>query len=472
MFEEFRRLERGQEVVASEGSIGGTTEETSEDRKEFIWNTLLDYPGYIGGERVWELYKRKSRVDVREEKGEFLKEFRNVRAKFGKLKEKEKTAFRKKREVRRQHKTLMGGFSEKEEMKATEGEFGFSEEQLVSSLREDVSKAKYYADLCEDVQSVYPSLSNHLTDSIQDMIRATMRAHIKDELRPVLTHELGDFTNPYLMLKTSRERLLHKVAVRSKFEENLVEALLDDDLQLAKLRSNVDVLPPEVCEPLMAFRGVTDWSADATTRLSQKLDAVRALLDVLITGGPSDAGDGRAGQEWGFSTRTRSDERLGGWNVGRPESSEMAELKKVRYPTLQRVAHSLSGNDAVYRSSTAHMIDVLERSKGWSFSDKIKAVNTMKEVYDNLPNSNYYKKKLDKAMPINRLKRRQFLKMKLYKTFPRNWRTRSRLGIYHKSFVATKSLAARQSERKQKDADRKKKEEREKKQAQATKKKK
>ena len=491
LFQQFQQLEH-QAVVgispaaadavptAPAEAVDATQEVVDAPEKEFIWNTLLDYPGFMGGERLWELWRKrlggKAGGDLATEKAEFLRSFRSLRARFGKMREREKTAFRKKREVRRLHKSLMGGYKAEEAASEARGKV-----DEVASMREDVAKARYYAELCEEVAEAYPTAGDQFDDSIRAALRGALRTQTRDELRPVLTHELADFRNPYLMVRTTRERLLHKVAVRSKFEEALVDELLDEDAELARLRSRQgDLMPPEVLEPLMAFRGVTRWSSDASERLRQKLEAVNEIIDSVA----SEKSQGERSSSWrwkhpyknhlGFESVAK-DERLGGWNFGRPESEDRAEIRRMRYPTLQRVAHSLAA-DPVYRSVTSHTIDVLERSKGWSFADKIKAVNTMKEVVDNLPSSGYYAKKLDKALPLNRLRLRRArpgsLPLKLYKTFPRNWRTRSRLGIYHKSFVATKSLANRQSERRQKDADRKKKEEREKKQAQLAKKKK
>ena len=54
--------------------------------------------------------------------------------------------------------------------------------------------------------------------------------------------------------------------MRNQLDESLLDRWLDKQPALTKLRSKAE-LPPEVVEPLMAFRGDVRWSFDSRTRL-------------------------------------------------------------------------------------------------------------------------------------------------------------------------------------------------------------
>ena len=448
----------------------------------FIWNVLSTYPGYIGVDRTYQLYKESLKVSSvnlsEEDRTNFRSIFRVLRIRWGKTKDKEKGFLRKRREAGRKHKMLTNsGYSEDVPESIDQPVHPlFSDAQITASLVEDCKKAEEYSSAVKSIDYAFSTVKFD-SDSFQDVLRRALSKHIKDEVRPVLTNELADYSNPYMMKRSAFSRAIHERCVRNKLEESQVDSFLDSNQDLKKMRSSAD-LPPEVTEPLQAFRGVVDWNHDPQERLMQKLSNVQLILDALekepdvsklVSELPIPEN-----KNWrfhhpfknyfGFVSAAPS-ERTGGWNFGRPKSDEMQEAQQVRYPTLQRVAHSLP-TDPLYSESVKHSIGILERSKGWDFESKIRAVNTMKEVYDNLPSSSYYRKKLDGVFSTNRRRG------KLYRTFPRGWATRSRKGIYHRSPVSTISLSQRQHDRKQKDNDRKKKADREAKQAQAPKKKK
>lgn len=70
----------------------------------------------------------------------------------------------------------------------------------------------------------------------------------------------------------------------------------------------------------------------------------------------------------------------------------------LRYPNLQCVAHSLP-KDPKYRAIVSHSIKVFERSKGWDQTSKIKAINRLINVYNNMSSSYYYSRVMEKSVP-------------------------------------------------------------------------
>ncbi|VWU49412.1 conserved protein, unknown function, partial [Hepatocystis sp. ex Piliocolobus tephrosceles] len=98
-----------------------------------------------------------------------------------------------------------------------------------------------------------------------------------------------------------------------------------------------------------------------------------------------------------FKTNIRK-KYIGGIKNEKPLNIDEEELGYMRYPNLQCVAHSLP-KDEKYRDNVIHTIKVLERSKYWDHSSKIKAINTLIDVWNEMNNSEFYEKMLDKALP-------------------------------------------------------------------------
>jgi len=394
---------------------------------------------------MWEWWVKKAGVaDTYSAKAEFRGIFKVLRLKFGAERAKVKSKLRRRREARRQHRQMSNvGYTEDDPMPPVESEL-FAEPHLTNSMVEDRWKAEYYLNACNQIDATFPPRAAAISsDCFNDILRLALRLHARDEVRPVLTHELADSPNPYTLKRAALERLLHHGVVRNKLEESLVEKFLDASPGLAKLRASADA-PPELTEPLAAFRGLTDWSCDPRERLRQKLVAINLALDGAALPPPVWRFKHPFRNHFGFASAAPF-ERTGGWNVGRPQSRLDLEMKRMRYPTLQRVAHSLP-KDPVYRSSVIQSINVLERSKGWELEDKTRAVNTMKEIYDSLPSSKLYKENLEKALPVKRPNSRQKGAHPL-KTFPIGYSNQGKRGVYHKSFVATKPLWQRVAER-------------------------
>merc|ERR1711920_489164 len=128
----------------------------------------------------------------------------------------------------------------------------------------------------------------------------------------------------------------------------------------------------------------------------------------------------------------------GGSRFGQPLHPAKAQMGQLRYPTLQRVAHTLP-RDPKWRAHVVRTIRLLERSKNWEFDKKVEAVNRMKEVYDRLKPSAEWNEALDEKLPLNRVPshlKRKFAKDKEYvKTFVKRYRvrkafTRYRTGLF------------------------------------------
>ena len=45
------------------------------------------------------------------------------------------------------------------------------------------------------------------TDRISDVLAAALRNHVTEQNRPVLTHELADYDNPYMTKRSTMERV-------------------------------------------------------------------------------------------------------------------------------------------------------------------------------------------------------------------------------------------------------------------------
>merc|ERR1740120_684323 len=96
-----------------------------------------------------------------------------------------------------------------------------------------------------------------------------------------------------MMKRSALERILHERCVRNQLDERVMPRLLDQQPDLVKLRARA-ALPPEVLEPLAAFRGDVRWSFDARERLAQKLEGASAALEAVATAGGGDPTAARA----------------------------------------------------------------------------------------------------------------------------------------------------------------------------------
>lgn len=304
--------------------------------------------------------------------------------------------------------TRPGDFSEfSAEVTAKE----FSPESQTVSLIEDVFKANIYESMHEKALEQWPR-KNILSDSLKDNITSAIREHIINFNRPVLTNLLADYSNPYMMKRQIYESFLHAKCLRNTNDEKVVKWLLNESTNLQKLTHKA-AAPPEVVEPLFAFNGVTKYSFDDKISSRMKITNILDVLKKCSVGDKSELEEIIKSlpetitsdqyhpnhpfrNHFGFETCVPYG-TCGGITMGRPMSDINKELRQIRYPTLQRVAHSLP-KDGKYRSAVKHAINTLEISKDWSFEDKLKAINTMKEVFDNLACSRRYSKSMKRVL--------------------------------------------------------------------------
>nr|AET50789.1 hypothetical protein [Eimeria tenella] len=287
----------------------------------------------------------------------------------------------------------------------------FTEEAQTLSLVEDAYKAEVYEEICARLSREWET-RDHLSDSFVDILEEALRHDLMDQSRPTLVNEFTDFDNPYMLKRQALKRLLEERGTRNALDESMIDKYLDKRPDLLKLRLAAK-LPPEVVEPLVAFHGITCYNFDKRTRLGQKVNAVlKAVnsvdceLDQVLQSLEENRRSDMIHEfhpfrnHFGFVSAIPTG-TAGSILMGREESGTDKELRMIRYPTLQRVAHTLP-KDAKYRAIVAHAIRVLERSRGWDFKDKLKAVSTLIEVYNHLPPSATYERKLDEAFPVLR----------------------------------------------------------------------
>jgi hypothetical protein len=477
-----KESEPGPENETARTADGRTPSETRSEQLHCMKRILIGAPQLVGWRRAWDIYQ-----DIKSGKSEYIQkvysssfdrlpdfgsaeEFRNIHriAVLIIKREEEKSKIPKKRKATAENE----GYSEPIVEPELEN-WRFQRGNVLSSLVEDKWRADSYSGMCHQLAWILeaersPVEKSH-SDAFLDILKEATKKFLKDNGRPVLTNELADFENPYMMKRSVLERLLHDGCVRNKLEESLVPEFLEKHIELTKLRCEAD-LPPEVLEPLQAFRGISRWSCNPEIRMGQKLLDLNALIDGIINPGSSSENldatsmlEGRVSHKYrnhiGFvSTVPRG--RRGGYGHGKPLSAVKEDLTRVRYPTLQRVAHSLP-KDTHYRSQALHAIQVLERSRGWEFSDKTKAVNALKEVLDNLPSSRMLTGKLEKALPMVRYGRfapgslsssHKFVRRK-----PSNLRRRNRIRMYFRSMTANIPLSRRWADRRAKNQARSKK---------------
>eukprot|EP00931_Biecheleriopsis_adriatica_P006129 TRINITY_DN107585_c0_g1_i1.p1 TRINITY_DN107585_c0_g1~~TRINITY_DN107585_c0_g1_i1.p1 ORF type:complete len:530 (+),score=126.62 TRINITY_DN107585_c0_g1_i1:111-1700(+) len=449
--------------VAATGPAPGEETMNPEDvTKKQLERLFKDLPGHTSASTAYMLHERgalEPKVVPPLSRDEFEQLYREERRKHHDNRRRE--AIRRRRQ-RRNHMLLNTGYKEEDDVyEAEEEEFG--DEWRQKSICEDYWKAEYYSQavhrkLHQDIPD--RELLGSRTDRVADVAIGALRRHYADQNRPVLTHELADFENPYMMKRSAMERLLHERCVRNQLDERCMPRLLDRNPDLVKLRREA-ALPPEVLEPLAAFRGDVRWNFDVRERLSQKLSGAEAALEAIVAGDKSKVAsvlpenqvddpseDQLPGLHHPWRNHVGFESQVprgvaGGTKFGQPEPALQTQLMQLRYPTLQRVAHTLPA-DPKWRAHVVRSIRVLERSKHWDFQSKLTAINKMKEIYDQLKPSDVYTAALDEKLPVNRvashLKRKYAPDAQYVRTFPKHFLKKKSFFRYRPSLTATTPL--------------------------------
>ncbi|KOB85446.1 hypothetical protein PFDG_00849 [Plasmodium falciparum Dd2] len=209
------------------------------------------------------------------------------------------------------------------------------------------------------------------------------------------------------------------------------------------LKINSARVPVEVYEPLVAFRGDVNYNYDLEEKFNDMIDISQNIINILTKKNIDDkqkennqndstydhtySKDNYMSKEemdsiinevlkilpenikyhyenYPFenlkSFKSKKQKKyIGGIKNNKPINIHEEELSMVRYPNLQSVAHSLP-KDEKYRDNVIHAIKVLERSKHWDHQSKIKAINTLIQVWNSMNSSDYYENMLDKSLPV------------------------------------------------------------------------
>ncbi|EDO05902.1 uncharacterized protein BBOV_IV003050 [Babesia bovis T2Bo] len=278
----------------------------------------------------------------------------------------------------------------------------FDESTESETLTSDVQKARAYEDISRMFCVMNPS-KDPMSDRFLDVMARAIECNVLRLERPVLCNELADFESSYAMQRSALRNLLVNRCTRNAFEETRVDRFLDR-IHFSSQRLDAP-MPPECLEPLVAFCGYKSYSFDPLERLGQKLAGLRRLVAAIESGddaylqalgtpeeyqvGPDSRYPFR--NYYGFKSCIPEDV-TGSINMGK-----VCTAPAVRYQNLQSVAHSLPA-DPKYRAVVSHAIRVLERSKGWDHASKVKAINRLVNVYNNLAPSRYYDRVLNQAI--------------------------------------------------------------------------
>merc|ERR1719161_2568882 len=97
----------------------------------------------------------------------------------------------------------------------------FDEPVETKSLAEDARKASLYAIMHKEAERMFPDQpgATPMHDRFSDIWTRANRERLLDEARPVLTNEFADFKNPYMMIRSTTERLLRERCMRNQLDE-------------------------------------------------------------------------------------------------------------------------------------------------------------------------------------------------------------------------------------------------------------
>ncbi|GAW79949.1 hypothetical protein, conserved [Plasmodium gonderi] len=370
------------------------------------------------------------------------------------------------------------------------------EKQLKSAqkytLIEDIYKSYIYSKAFTTLSNQYRTKHTISNDFLHVMICA-IRNSILEKVNPTLVNEFGVFKNPYMLMKNSLFNYILHEQVKNPYEESLIYEHLNKKTYLNILKLESADTPVQVYEPLVSFHGDVNYNYDMREKFSDIMQTMIRLLRLITISSETSSfskdseqsisdttnkayhSDGSYYDKQGttstsspnsseemnllnnvlkilpenisthfenypfenlksFKTNIKK-QYIGGIKNSKPLNVQDEELNHMRYPNLQSVSHSLP-KDAKYRDNVIHAIKVLERSKYWDHSSKIKAINTLIDVWNNMHSSDHYEHLLDKSLPVI------YTKDMLQKTKTRQ-DTYNRGLTYIQSLTTQKPLGAR-----------------------------
>lgn len=297
------------------------------------------------------------------------------------------------------------------------------------TLIEDLYKSYIYSQSFILLNNQYKTTYRLTNDFLYIMLN-TIRNHILEKVRPTLINEFGVYKNPYMLLKNALFNYILYKYVKNPYEESLIEEYINQKTNLTILKINSGMVPVEVYEPLVSFRGDVMYNYNIKEKFDESittsLNVVRFLLKQNKEQQESKQTDSLKEEadislinevlkllpennkfpyeNYPFenlkSFKTNRTKRyMGGIKNNKPINIDEEEILEMRYPNLQCVAHSLP-KDIKYRDNVIHAIKVLERSKYWDHKSKIKAINLLIEVWNNMHSSDHYESILDKSLPV------------------------------------------------------------------------
>lgn len=310
------------------------------------------------------------------------------------------------------------------------------------TLIEDMYKSYIYSIAFILLNNQYKT-KHCITNNFVHVMINTIRNEILQKVRPTLINEFSIYKNPYMLLKNAMFNFILHQYVKNPYEESLIETYINKKIYMNILKINSARVPVEVYEPLVAFRGDVNYNYDLEEKFNDMIDISQNIINILTKKNIDDkqkennqndstydhtySKDNYMSKEdmdsiinevlkilpenikyhyenYPFenlkSFKSKKQKKyIGGIKNNKPINIHEEELSMVRYPNLQSVAHSLP-KDEKYRDNVIHAIKVLERSKHWDHQSKIKAINTLIQVWNSMNSSDYYENMLDKSLPV------------------------------------------------------------------------
>ncbi|SOV77232.1 conserved Plasmodium protein, unknown function [Plasmodium sp. gorilla clade G3] len=310
------------------------------------------------------------------------------------------------------------------------------------TLIEDMYKSYIYSIAFTLLNNQYKT-KHCITNNFVHVMINTIRNEILQKIRPTLINEFSIYKNPYMLLKNAMFNFILHQYVKNPYEESLIDSYINEKIYMNILKINSASVPVEVYEPLVAFRGDVNYYYDLKEKFNDIIDTSQNIINILTKKNMDDKQKEYHNNDNKYDYTSSKDSTMkeeqldsiineilkilpenikyhyenypfenlksfkskkkkkyvGGIKNNKPVNIEDEELSIMRYPNLQCVAHSLP-KDEKYRDNVIHAIKVLERSKHWDHQSKIKAVNTLIQVWNNMNSSDYYENILDKSLPV------------------------------------------------------------------------